>query len=211
VFKRNLYSSTASDVLNLEKTQLHSSALAVRRRALRGQSWYFRVVAGREVPWGPILIIASTFSLLWFLLTPVVIWLSSRFPIARKRWLPRVGLHLLFAAALAFFQQTAYNLIALFAQSAPLTFARVSQLVVANFDYGILIYFVILLVQHAWRYYERMQAEQVRTAQLQAELATAQLQALKMQLHPHFLFNTLMLSASSFTKTPKSPAARWSC
>ncbi len=156
-----------------------------------GQSWYFRVTAGREVPWRAILIIASTFTLLWFLLTPVIIWLSARFRIERRRWLARVGLHLVFAAILAIMQQTAYNVIALLAQSAPLSFARVSQLAIANFDYGILVYFVILLVQHAWSYYERMQAEQVRAAQLQAELATAQLQALKMQLHPHFLFNTL--------------------
>ncbi|MEK7727201.1 MAG: histidine kinase [candidate division KSB1 bacterium] len=156
-----------------------------------GQSWYFRAVAGREVPWAAIALTAASFSLLWFLLTPAIVALATRFPIERKRWLPRVGLHLLFAALLSFAQQTLYNLIALFVQAAPVSFARVSQLVIVNFDYGLLIYFVILLVQHAWRYYERLQAEQVRAAQLQGELATAQLQALKMQLHPHFLFNTL--------------------
>ena len=156
-----------------------------------GQSWYFRVAGGREVPWGAIFITSSTFALLWFLLTPVILWLSARFRIERSRWLARVGLHFLFATLLALIQQTAFNLIALLAQSSTFTFARISQLVIGNFDYGILVYFVILLVQHAWSYYERMQAEQVRASQLQADLATAQLQALKMQLHPHFLFNTL--------------------
>lgn len=156
-----------------------------------GQSWYFRAVAGREVPWAAIALTAASFSLLWFLLTPVIVALAARFPIARKRWLPRVGLHLFFAVLLSIVQFTLYNLAALFVQSSPISFARVAQLVIGNFDYGILIYFVILFVQHAWRYYERMQAEQVRAAQLQAELATAQLHALKMQLHPHFLFNTL--------------------
>ncbi len=156
-----------------------------------GQSWYFRAVAGREVPWAAIALTAASFSLLWFLLTPVIVTLAARFPIARKRGLPRVGLHLFFAALVSFAQQTLYNLLALYVQAAPISFARVSQLVIVNFDYGLLIYFVILFVQHAWRYYERMQAEQVRAAQLQAELANAQLHALKMQLHPHFLFNTL--------------------
>ncbi len=156
-----------------------------------GQSWYFRVAAGREVPWRAILATSSTFAGLWFLLTPVILWLSSRFRIERGRVLRRLGLHLLFALLLALLQQTAFNFIALYAQSAPITFARISQLAIGNFDYGILVYFVILLVQHAWNYYERMQAEQVHAAQLQAELAAAQLQALKMQLHPHFLFNTL--------------------
>lgn len=156
-----------------------------------GQSWYFRAIAGREVPWAAIALTAASFSLLWFLLTPVIVALAARFPIARKRWLPRVGLHLLFAALLSLVQQSCYNLAALFVQSSPISLVRLSQLVIANFDYGILIYFVILFVQHAWRYYERMQAEQVRAVQLQAELATAQLHALKMQLQPHFLFNTL--------------------
>ena len=156
-----------------------------------GQAWYLRAVAGREVPWAAIALTAASFSLLWFLLTPIIVALAARFPIARKRWLPRVGLHLFFAILLSLVQFTLYNLAALFVQASPISFARVSQLVIGNFDYGILIYFVILFVQHAWRYYERMQAEQVRTAQLQAELATAQLHALKMQLHPHFLFNTL--------------------
>lgn len=167
-----------------------------------GQSWYFRVAAGREVPWDAILITSSTFALLWFLLTPIVVWLSTRFHIERTRWPSRVGLHVLFATLLALVQQTAFNLIALYAQNAELSFARVSQLVVANFDYGLLVYFVILLVHHAWNYYERMQAEQVRAARLQAELASAQLQALKMQLHPHFLFNTLNTIAVLIHENP---------
>ncbi|NUO80861.1 histidine kinase [candidate division KSB1 bacterium] len=171
-----------------------------------GQSWYFRVAAGREVPWGAILVTSSTFAGLWFLLTPVIMQLSSRFRIERGRILRRIGLHLLFAMLLALFQQTAFNLIALYAQAAPISFARVSQLAIANFDYGILVYFVILLVQHAWNYYERMQAEQVRAAQLQAELATAQLQALKMQLHPHFLFNTLNTIAVLIHENPQVAA-----
>lgn len=169
-----------------------------------GQSWYFRVAAGREAPWDTILITSSTFALLWFLLTPVIVWLSTRFHIERTRWPARIGLHILFALITAFVQLTAFNLIALFAQNAEITFARVSQLVVSNFDYGLLVYFVILLVHHAWHYYERMQAEQVRSAQLQAELAQAQLQALKMQLHPHFLFNTLNTIAVLIHENPEA-------
>jgi two-component system, LytTR family, sensor kinase len=42
-----------------------------------------------------------------------------------------------------------------------------------------------------WMYYERYRDRELRASVLQTQLATAQLQALKVQLHPHFLFNTL--------------------
>src|SRR6185312_14190405 len=60
-----------------------------------------------------------------------------------------------------------------------------------NFDTGTLLYSVIILVEHAIVYYRRYQQGLVNAANLQTQLVQSQLQALKMQLHPHFLFNTL--------------------
>jgi LytS/YehU family sensor histidine kinase len=40
-------------------------------------------------------------------------------------------------------------------------------------------------------YYRKYREREKRATQLEAQLVQAQLQALKMQLHPHFLFNTL--------------------
>jgi LytS/YehU family sensor histidine kinase len=52
-------------------------------------------------------------------------------------------------------------------------------------------YFLIVALGYAINYYNRYQDGVVRASELEANLANAQLQALKMQLHPHFLFNTL--------------------
>ena len=52
-------------------------------------------------------------------------------------------------------------------------------------------YWVFVGLYHAFDYHRRLVDREVRTAQLERELARAQLQALEMQLHPHFLFNTL--------------------
>ena len=52
-------------------------------------------------------------------------------------------------------------------------------------------YGTFVLVSSLMDYYERYQAGEFRASQLEAQLAQAQLQALKMQLQPHFLFNTL--------------------
>jgi signal transduction histidine kinase len=59
------------------------------------------------------------------------------------------------------------------------------------FHQGLTIYWTTLVVAHALQYYRGQRESEKRTAQLAAQLAQAQLQALKMQIHPHFLFNTL--------------------
>src|SRR5207244_50220 len=60
-----------------------------------------------------------------------------------------------------------------------------------NLPVGFMCYGTFLLVSSVTDYYERYQAGELRASQLEAQLAQAQLQALKMQLQPHFLFNTL--------------------
>src|SRR5688500_11522271 len=57
----------------------------------------------------------------------------------------------------------------------------------ANF----LTYGVLLLAYYAFRYYRLYRERELRASQLEAGLAHARLEALRMQLHPHFLFNTL--------------------
>jgi LytS/YehU family sensor histidine kinase len=53
------------------------------------------------------------------------------------------------------------------------------------------LYWLMLLGSHTIHFQSRLRAQQLRTSRLEAQLAQAQLSALKMQLHPHFLFNTL--------------------
>lgn len=59
------------------------------------------------------------------------------------------------------------------------------------FHQGLTIYWTTLVVAHALYYYRSVREAEARTGQLSTQLAQAQLQALKMQIHPHFLFNTL--------------------
>jgi LytS/YehU family sensor histidine kinase len=53
------------------------------------------------------------------------------------------------------------------------------------------IYWLILIAINALDYYHSFLIAEVKASELRAQLAQAQLRALKMQLHPHFLFNTL--------------------
>jgi two-component system, LytTR family, sensor kinase len=58
----------------------------------------------------------------------------------------------------------------------------------ANIIYN---YLVIVLAAHAYNYFERMRKQELERSEYQQALAASELEALRMQLHPHFLFNTL--------------------
>jgi LytS/YehU family sensor histidine kinase len=64
------------------------------------------------------------------------------------------------------------------------------------------IYFAILGFGEALRHYRAARAREVRESRLEARLAQAQLHALRGQLHPHFLFNTLHIISALMTREP---------
>jgi LytS/YehU family sensor histidine kinase len=59
------------------------------------------------------------------------------------------------------------------------------------FEFELLIYVAILVAGFAYDYYQRVREGEFRETVLEAQLAQSRLRALKMQLQPHFLFNTL--------------------
>src|SRR5215472_1422934 len=66
-------------------------------------------------------------------------------------------------------------------------------------------YTIIISAAHAYEYFNRAREQELERAQLQQALATSELQALKIQLHPHFLFNTLQ-GISALIDTDKARA-----
>jgi signal transduction histidine kinase len=64
------------------------------------------------------------------------------------------------------------------------------------------VYWVIVSVVQALRFYQRSKDKERKAAELEARLAQAKLQALHMQLQPHFLFNTLNAISMLVHKDP---------
>ena len=130
---------------------------------------------------------------LWALATPLVLWLARRFCIQRDNWLKRAGLHLLFslsvASALLVLHFFAFMLV--MGRGQQITPFRVFGFIYYNLDRWLLIYWAILLMSHAFSYYNSYRKGELRASQLREQLVQSQLEALKMQVHPHFLFNTL--------------------
>ena len=86
----------------------------------------------------------------------------------------------------------------------PFPWSRLFGLVVGYFDYGILIYWIILLVHQGLEYSHRIQEERVRVSRLETQLAQARLEALRSQLRPHFLFNTLNSISALLEENPRA-------
>src|SRR5207302_560053 len=73
-------------------------------------------------------------------------------------------------------------------------------LLVKTWHFNLLIYWVIVAVSHAFDYYRKYRERELRALELEKRLAQAKLQALQMQLNPHFLFNTLHAISSLMHK-----------
>ncbi|MGA2050452.1 MAG: histidine kinase [Terracidiphilus sp.] len=74
------------------------------------------------------------------------------------------------------------------------------------FPVDVLIGIVLVVALEGLRIWQSLQMERTRAAELERQLAVSRLDALQMQLHPHFLFNTLHTISGLIVEQP--PAAR---
>jgi len=138
------------------------------------------------------------------LLTPLIIWAGRRWPLDRQQIARLVGLHLLLSLGWALLKlslEAAFHLTwnEFWPIRPPVTFkSEVTLLFIFGFHTSVVAYWVVLSIQTAFnnyaRFQERAQAvlrSDLRASQLETQVAQARLGALKAQLQPHFLFNTL--------------------
>ena len=132
-------------------------------------------------------------ALLWLVLTPPVLALYRRFPLeGRGRWRDLI-LH--GAASVAAMLANYVFRMSVGATLGGAGFADFGSRLVLEFNgralTDVVIYWLIVAMAAAIRLLRRQQELEVARSQLQAQLAESELRALKQQLQPHFLFNTL--------------------
>ena len=145
------------------------------------------------------------FAYLWLALTPLVIWLSRSFRIEQGQRFKSVTIHILASVGFLLFQILLFTLISIpFGWYSQLTsFSNRYFLLILNFTpSNVMFYWGIVVIEHALNYYSKLQERELKSSQLEAQLAQAQLHVLKMQLHPHFLFNTLNAISALIRDSP---------
>ena len=84
--------------------------------------------------------------------------------------------------------------------------ATITDYYARHFGYGfyidLIIASLIVIGAHALLYYDDFRRSELQQSSLKTQLAQAQLRALKMQVHPHFLFNTLHSISSLVLEDP---------
>lgn len=129
------------------------------------------------------------------LLSPVARGMSRWFRLDDEHWSYVLPIHLAasagFSVAYMLLRAGVSHLMSL-AGSVPVGFgAALGPLLVKTWHFNLLVYWILVLVHHALEYYRRYQDRERHNAQLERDLALARLEALQMQLNPHFLFNSL--------------------
>ncbi len=153
-------------------------------------------------PWWHYLVSWMTGVYVSAFLTPGILWLGRRLPFERRNWPRRTIVHLMFSLAFSFVQLVWESELlfhfGVFPSVMKTFMTTFFFLLMIGFHQNVTMYWLILGIQYAIRYYrgyhererEALRLE-LHASELKTQLARAHLSTLKMQLQPHFLFNTL--------------------
>ena len=169
-------------------------------------------------PWQPVvpfaqMLVAFANAYIWALLTPPIFKLTSRFTFERSG----VGSWIMFtviglAIAIAVDVATSFIRSQLFYAPARLSpeMVAMARLRLLWFMNEFIVYVAVLAAGFARNYFRRYRMRvmeainlKAQAAQLQAQLADARLSALRNQLNPHFLFNTLHAVSALVERDPR--------
>lgn len=148
--------------------------------------------AWRVFSWGILMWLA------WAPLTPAIVWLARQYSLVGDAWKRNVMVHLPAFLLMSVLHTAAATAITGWINpfdsrgDSPKAFwpAFLSR-IPGTLGTDLLIYGAVIGVLYALDYYRKYREREVLATRLEAQLAQAQLDSLRMQLHPHFLFNTL--------------------
>jgi two-component system LytT family sensor kinase len=146
----------------------------------------------------------------WFLLLPLMDWVTRSFRIESSKALYWVSIYFFFPVIAVFVHQIlaslAINLALGYLDIPTLIYKRMLRNPWLGLD--VVIYFVIMMAINVFDYQQKNRDDELKLAQIQGQLVQSQLRALESQLHPHFLFNTLNAVSTLILKKENAEAER---
>jgi hypothetical protein len=178
-----------------------------------GVQFYLNTSAsGKQASLGMAISISVQKYLIYAGLTFPVLWLCRRFPPTLKWWFLPLSVHLVgvtvfvtLYATLRMLSRTAVDRNTL--QVLPVSWETAQSLVRSNFFELFTMYATIAIVALALQYYRQGRERDLREAELKQKMAEYELQVLKLQLHPHFLFNAMNGISTLMTRDVKTAQA----
>src|SRR5262249_42112000 len=134
--------------------------------------------------------------------TPLFFWMATRFPLDRRHWRTNIIVQLAVSGAAVGVKYAILAEISRFALfDQPMTFPRA---LATNFIIESMIFWAVIAIIHGILFYRRWQEREQLAVELRSRLAEAQLEVLRGQLRPHFLFNTLNSISTLVHSDPRS-------
>lgn len=134
----------------------------------------------------------------WGILIPIVYYFTQKYPLIELSQRRVAFQAILVSIIIAFSHETLTNVLWL----APLHYLGIEKVNQQTISYVIgslpsavisrlMEYWILFFIFAALDYYKKYKNKQIELARLENQLSSAELNALRLQLHPHFLFNTL--------------------
>jgi len=143
----------------------------------------------------------------WGLLAPLIVWADRRLPLSDRQLPRRILVHLILSVPVTAVYMYLLAAVTALAGVGPWSAAYDPQTLLnalrGMFLWSWLVYWLILGAWQAHQYYERYLSSELRMERLERRFTEARLNALRMQLDPHFLFNALNTISAQVERDPR--------
>ena len=169
--------------------------------------WFARSMLGLSTPVRVLFLLELPVWFFWVAAAVCIVRLSGRFPLDRTRPWRGLGVHLggaiVVAALFIGFRMLwyqAFNPFPYLDGDVGVWYWRMFR---EHFVAGFTLYWAVVGVYHAFSNYARFRQRDVEARIIRGQLAEARLDALRLQLRPHFLFNALNTVSSVLEENPR--------
>jgi two-component system, LytTR family, sensor kinase len=147
------------------------------------------IQAGVPIPFRIAATVGFAMAAVWATNTIIIFSLSRRFALDRRPRAARILIHMLAAIVISAIQSSAEAIIGIL--TGALAVDNFMAWFFAGIPFNVIVYWLIVGVAHGMMFYRRYRQRDAEAAVLASRLANAELEVLKSQLHPHFLFNAM--------------------